>query len=139
MRRWLLIAVVLVVLPAIIAVPSVLTARQRSKQKRTMADMRTLATAIEAYWTDHPDWRPANSAGSPARLASLLKPKYIQEIPVRDGWGRTFGVFVGGTDYTIWALGGDGKRDPKWNGPATSFDNDLVYQNGTFIQYPEGA
>jgi len=138
-RRWFLIPVAVVVLLAIIAFPNVLTAVQRSKQKRTMSDMRTLATVIEEYWTDHPDWRPANSAGSPGRLAALLKPKYIKEVPVRDDWGRPFGVFVGGTEYAIWSLGKDGTRDPKWNGPSTSFDNDLVYQNGTFTQYPEGT
>ena len=138
MRRWLLILVAPLALGSI-AVPNVLTAIQRSNQKRTMADMRTLATAIEAYWTDHPDWRPANSAGSPARLAALLKPKYIKQIPMKDGWGRTFGVFVGGTDYTIWSLGKDAKRDPKWSGPVTKFDNDLVYQNGNFTQFPEGT
>ena len=133
------IPAVLVALLGSVAVPNIRTAMQRSKQKRTMADMRTLATAIEEYWTDHPDWRPANSAGSPARLAALLKPNYIKEIPVRDGWGRPFGVLVGGTDYTIWSLGKDGKRDPKWQGPSFRFDNDLVYQNGTFTQYPEGT
>jgi len=133
-RRGSLIVLVLVVLLAIIAVPNLLKAMQSSKQKLTMAEMRTLATAIEAYWMDHPDWRPANSVGSPARLAPLLK-----QIPVNDGWGRPFGVFIGGTDYTIWSLGRDGKRDPKWSGATTSFDNDLVYQNGTFTQYPEGA
>jgi general secretion pathway protein G len=133
-RGLLLISFIPLAVLASIAVPNVLTAMQRSRQKRTMADMRTLATAIEEYWTDHPDWRPANSAGSPARLAPLLK-----KIPVNDGWGRPFGVFIGGTDYTIWSLGRDGKRDPKWNGPTTNFDNDLVYQNGTFRQYPEGV
>jgi len=133
-RRGSLIVLVLVVLLAIIAVPNLLKAMQSSKQKKlTMAEMRTLATAIEAYWMDHPDWRPANSVGSPARLAPL------KQIPVNDGWGRPFGVFIGGTDYTIWSLGRDGKRDPKWSGATTSFDNDLVYQNGTFTQYPEGA
>ncbi|HMC21238.1 MAG TPA: hypothetical protein VKL19_05295, partial [Thermoanaerobaculia bacterium] len=116
MRRGSLIVLVLVVLLAIIAVPNLLKAMQSSKQKLTMAEMRTLATAIEAYWMDHPDWRPANSVGSPARLAPL------KQIPVNDGWGRPFGVFIGGTDYTIWSLGRDGKRDPKWSGATTSFD-----------------
>src|SRR5438270_13990627 len=37
---------------AAIAIPNLLTAMQRSKQKRTMADMRTIATAWEARATD---------------------------------------------------------------------------------------
>jgi len=104
-----------------------------------MADIRTLATAIESYWSDHPDWRPANSVGPPSRLTRLLQPKYIEQIPENDGWGHPFRVFIGGESYTIWSLGKDGKRDAKWDGATTNFDNDLVYTNGTFTQYPEGV
>jgi type II secretory pathway pseudopilin PulG len=35
-----------------VAVPNLLTARSRSRQKHTMADMRTLASAFEARATD---------------------------------------------------------------------------------------
>lgn len=112
-----------------------------------MADMRTLSTAIEAYLTDHPHWKPARSEGSPARLASMLVPTYIKQLPVNDGWGHPFGVSIGSVrkdgeetvDYTIWSLGKDGKRDSKWGGAAHEFENDLVYSNGTFLQYPEGV
>src|ERR1700742_260140 len=38
---------------AAIAIPNFLTAMQRSKQKRTMADIRTVSTAVEAYAFDH--------------------------------------------------------------------------------------
>src|SRR5688572_19993979 len=34
---------------AAIAIPNLLTAQHRSKQARTMADLRTIATAVEAY------------------------------------------------------------------------------------------
>ena len=36
-----------------IAIPNLLTAMQRSKQKRTMADMRSLATAVEEIGRAH--------------------------------------------------------------------------------------
>jgi hypothetical protein len=108
-----------------------------------MADIRSIATAIEAYESDHPDWKPARSGGSPARLTSLLQPAYIKQLPVNDGWNRPMHLAVW-TDkddapaYRIWSLGKDGKRDAKWGGVIRTFDNDLVYENGSFTQWPEG-
>ena len=48
----LLIVVAIIGILAAIAIPNLLTAMQRAKQKRTMADMRTIATAWEARATD---------------------------------------------------------------------------------------
>src|SRR3989442_14034679 len=48
----LLIVVAIIGILAAIAIPNLLTAMQRSKQKRTMADIRTIATAWEARATD---------------------------------------------------------------------------------------
>jgi type IV pilus assembly protein PilA len=48
----LLIVVAIIGILAAIAIPNLLTAMQRSKQKRTMADMRSIATAWEARATD---------------------------------------------------------------------------------------
>ena len=48
----LLIVVAIIGILAAIAIPNLLTAIQRSKQKRTMSDMRTIAVAWEAHATD---------------------------------------------------------------------------------------
>ena len=48
----LLIVVAIIGILAAIAIPNLLTAMQRAKQKRTMADIRTIATAWEARATD---------------------------------------------------------------------------------------
>jgi len=48
----LLIVVAIIAILAAIAVPNFLEAQTRSKVSRAMADMRSLATAIEAYRTD---------------------------------------------------------------------------------------
>ena len=42
------VVVAIIGILAAIAIPNLLTAMQRSEQKRTMADIRTIATAIEA-------------------------------------------------------------------------------------------
>lgn len=49
----LLIVVAIIAILAAIAVPNFLEAQTRSKVSRTVADMRSMATAIEAYRVDH--------------------------------------------------------------------------------------
>src|SRR5215212_5240736 len=65
---------------AAIAIPNLLTAMQRSKQKRSMADIRTIATAVEAYATDHNRYPP------PGELESSVVPTYVKSLPKVDGW-----------------------------------------------------
>ena len=78
----LLIVVAIIGILAAIAIPNLLTAMKRSKQKRTMADMRTIATAWEARATDVNRY---NAAGvtlptvsvSAATLGNYLSPTYV--------------------------------------------------------------
>ena len=149
----LLIVVAIIGILAAIAIPNLLTAMQRSKQKRTMADMRTIATAWEARATDVNRY---NAAGvtfpttnvSIANLTSFLSPTYVKTFPQRDGWGTNWGLGADqawGTTtaaqvYAIISYGKDGAAQTSWSGGATTaFDCDIVYSNGTFIQYPEGV
>src|SRR4051812_48252497 len=93
----LLIVVAIIGILAAIAIPNLLTAMQRSKQKRTMADMRTIATAWEARATDVNKY---NAAGAITALATCSKtidatalsgglvPTYIKLLPLKDGWGN---------------------------------------------------
>lgn len=59
----LLIVVAIIAILAAIAVPNFLEAQTRSKVSRVQADMRSLATGIEAYWVDYnkmfPTYRPS--------------------------------------------------------------------------------
>jgi prepilin-type N-terminal cleavage/methylation domain-containing protein len=54
----LLIVVAIIAILAAIAVPNFLEAQTRSKVSRTLADMRTMATGIEAYYVDHNNYIP---------------------------------------------------------------------------------
>src|SRR5713101_4588662 len=84
----LLIVVAIIGILAAIAIPNLLTAMQRSKQKRTMADMRTIATAWEARATDVNRY---NAAGltlptvsvSAATLATNLSRRYVKTFPTK--------------------------------------------------------
>ncbi|MCK5220504.1 MAG: prepilin-type N-terminal cleavage/methylation domain-containing protein, partial [Candidatus Aminicenantes bacterium] len=49
----LLIVVAIIGIVAAIAIPNLLTAVQKSKQKATMGDMKAIGTAVESYVTDN--------------------------------------------------------------------------------------
>ena len=86
----LLIVVAIIGILAAIAIPNLLTAMQRSKQKRTMADIRSIATAWEARATDVNKYNAAGAVTLPAgvvdtTLSAALSPTYIKQLPPRDG------------------------------------------------------
>ena len=132
---------------AAIAIPNMLTAQNRAKQKRTMADMRSIATAAEAYATDTNHYPNANSVDG---LRSLLTPTYIRDVPAKDGWGHDFRyeAWSSTTELDTYAVGSAGK-DGVWEhdklqeysnlGATRQFDCDIIYSNGNFAQYPEGV
>lgn len=154
----LLIVVAIIGILAAIAIPNLLTAMQRSKQKRTMADMRSIATAWEARATDTNSYNAAGwsklTGGAPtaSELMVQLSPTYIRQFPNKDGWGNSWlfttdAAFpIAGTAaqrYQIISGGRDGGAGSDTGNPdntkTTDFDNDIVYENGNFVQWPEGA
>ena len=155
----LLIVVAIIGILAAIAIPNLLTAMQRAKQKRTMADMRTVATAWEARATDVNRYNAAGAVSYPgtgnitsANLTSFLAPTYVKTFPKVDGWGNSWvlsadQVFgppagtVAAQQYAIVSTGKDGTAQtvPVLGGATTNFDCDIVYSTGSFIQYPEGV
>src|SRR5437667_2758951 len=96
----LLIVVAIIGILAAIAIPNLLTAMQRSKQKRTMADMRTIATECEARATDLNKYNAAGACSFPqtdaglSNLQSYLAPTYVKTFPSKDGWGNDWGFYV---------------------------------------------
>src|SRR6266702_3414827 len=93
----LLIVIAIIGILAAIAIPNLLSAVQRGKQKRTMGDMRSLATAIEAYAVDNNVYPPAACASGLFTTAdktlddsswTALTPTYISLAPKKDGWGN---------------------------------------------------
>ena len=123
---------------AAIAVPNLLNAIDRGKQQRTMADLRSIATAIEAYAVDN-DFYP--TALDIDELESVLEPVYIRNIPETDGWGNRLIYLPGeppGSGYRIRSFGKDGVAEavPR-GGPTGDFDCDIVFIDGQFTQWPE--
>jgi type II secretory pathway pseudopilin PulG len=144
-----LVVVAIIGILAAIAIPNLLTAMQRSKQRRTMADMLTMAGAVEAYAEDNNKHFP--DAISIDQLSQSLSPKYVQRLQTKDGWANQFRYDCWSTSgsgpcdsYVIASAGKDGKfevEDPtkyQGRGATTNFDDDIVFENGKFIQSPEG-
>src|SRR5688500_2572428 len=104
----LLIVVAIIGILAAIAIPNLLTAMQRSRQKRSMADMRTIASAWEARATDVNSYAAAgitwpDPTVSIDTLTTTISPTYINKIPLYDGWGVKFqvGKTTEGDSYSI--------------------------------------
>lgn len=152
----LLVVVAIIGIIAAIAIPNLLTAIQRAKQRRTMVDMRNMATAWEARNTESGRYNAAGQAGGVEGadqtvtlddLSTMLSPTYIKILPHFDAWGTPYEAFTnqpfggagGANVYAIISGGKDGViNTDATTGPFTNFDCDIVYSNGTFLSYPDG-
>src|SRR6187401_2406385 len=91
----LLIVVAIIGIIAAIAIPNLLNAIQRGKQKRTMSDLRSIGTAVESYQVDN-GYIVRNTA-TLAAAADSLAPTFIKKAPTLDAW-RGGIVYTSGTD-----------------------------------------
>ena len=147
----LLIVIAIIGILAAIAIPNLLNAVQRGKQKRTMSDMRALATAVEAYAVDNNVYpNAASCAGLYTADANVvldsvsfsrLSPTYIAQAPKSDGWGGFFlyASDATGGNYRITSLARDKAATALVCGTTSNFNDDIAYADGTFIQWPEGT
>ena len=156
----LLIVVAIIGIIAALLIPNFIDALQKSKQKRTEADMRNLGTAMFAWLTDQAGAAAAGAgatssvdlgnfqATNATDLGTVLVSQYIQSIPVQDGWKHNFSYYM---NYTN-PLGGVGimgivsyGRDNASEGPSytvtgfdpTDYDRDLVWADGYFVRWPQ--
>src|SRR5262249_24413382 len=119
-----MIVVMIIGVIAAISIPNLMTAIERSRQKRTMADMRNLATAWEARDVETGRF---NAAGGQVpgitdvvdvnNLEYELAPTYIKTMPKTDGWKHPYELFTSapwgspapGAGYAIISPGRDGR------------------------------
>src|SRR5450756_1003425 len=125
----LLIVVAIIGIIVAIAIPNLLNAIQRAKQKRTMGDMRSSGTAAEAYAVDFNHYPAAAGYAKPTGLTvpptatfggstgstfnAKVTPTYIRVLPLSDGWSSWFLYGNGNTasDYVIYSNGKNGSKD----------------------------
>jgi general secretion pathway protein G len=128
--EMIVVVAVLGILVAIV-IPALLTAVDRSRQRRSMADMTNIAKANGMYQVD---------AGRFVAALADLQPNYMQIVPANDAWGNAFQYTPAGNQrsYELRSLGKDGAvgpaAPPLWfNEP---FEPDLVMDTGQFTQMP---
>jgi len=158
----LLIVIAVIGIIAAILIPNLLDSLQKAKQKRTVADIRSVGGAWFSWLTDQVGAAASGQQTidftfgttlSAAQLQSTLFPTttffYIQSVPEFDGWGGTYeyridagsllsppvmGIRSGGRDRVA-------SSDQYPLGPfvTTDYDQDIVWTDGFFINYPAGA
>jgi general secretion pathway protein G len=99
----LLIVVAIIGIIAAIAIPNLLNAINRGRQKRSMADIRTIGTAIEAYAVDmafYPTWAE-NPVTAGTTIVGNLEPTYVKTVPREDGWRTPFYCASQSRFYTL--------------------------------------
>ncbi len=111
-------------------------------------------TAVEAYAVDLNRYPPAAGSydlpfamgtSTMATMATYISPTYIKSVPRADGWNSWF-IYTTDTTGSAYIFASGGKDgtvtvsavgSPK--GPTTDFNADIVYSNGSFLQWPEGV
>jgi general secretion pathway protein G len=140
----LLIVIAVIGIIAAIAIPNLLTAIQKGKQKATIGDMKTIGTAVESYISDVSMAPGAGAVTTLSQLEVYLESFYAKQLPIRDSWGELFRYesgSIGNTQefYSIISYGSDCLATAM--NPANSdyivttlgdFKNDICFSNGTF-------
>lgn len=149
----LLVVVAIIGILSAIAIPNLLLAIQRARQRRTMVDIKNMATAWEARNTDQNRYNAAGGVEGAdiqvpmATLNTWLSPTYIRKFPTQDAWGNDFACFVDqdigaplpASRYAVVSGGHDGVISAQFfAGSFTNYDCDIVFSNGTFLSFPEG-
>ena len=135
----LLIVCAVIGLLVAIAVPNLVNAIQRGRQARTVGDLRGLATAVAMYQQDYAKFPLESSFVVVDNLEDSIRP-YMGNMAKFDGWRRSFMYISDGDNYTLVSYGMNGVADQPWaQGPIHFFDDDIVIQGGSFMQWPEGV
>ena len=142
-KRWkklILLTVILSCLPLYVVTTNLYLAMQRGDQKRNLADMRAIGTAVEAYAVDHQIYPPGNS--TVAAISHYIEPLYIKSAPKKDSWGNLFlyQTSSDGLSYTITSYGKDHMPDSPghYKGVIARFTNDITFSQGSFTAFPIG-
>ncbi len=142
-KRWkklILLTLLFLSLPLYVVTTNLYLSIQRADQKRNLADMRAIGTAVEAYAVDHQIYPPGNS--TVAAISHFIEPLYIKSVPKKDSWGNLvlYQTSADGQSYTITSYGKDHKLDSPghYKGVIARFTNDITFSQGSFTAFPIG-
>jgi general secretion pathway protein G len=133
----LLVVVAIIGVISAIAIPALQLALDKSRQRVTMADMRSIGSAIQLYEIDHSIF--PDDATPAATLVQLLKPHTKEALPSRDSWHHDYDYHSDSyTWYSLQSMGRDGIDGVDiTQATAMQFDLDLIYSVGRFSNAPE--
>ncbi len=136
----LLIVIAIIGLIAAIAIPNLMSALNKAKQTKTMADIKAIGSALETYAVDNNTY-PKGLGDANAQVLGQYLSRYLKTIPPGDGWNNPWHVDTNstGTVYTITSYGADGVAGSNPGGPTADFKSDIIYTNSSFYQWPQGA
>jgi general secretion pathway protein G len=147
----LLIVVAIIGIIAAIAIPNLISAMQRARQKRAIGELRGMATACTSYSTDtnaFPLATPTFTATDAIPQMVELAPYYMKSVPNPDPWAHKYEYATNAEaqDFAIRSLGVKSAEDtPNFETvivlsyhPTGCFENDIVWANGAFVYAPEG-
>jgi len=155
----LLIVIAIIGLIAAMLIPNMLDAFQKAKQKRTLADMRIIGTAMLSWLTDEVGAAAAGQSSTVVTmsdygssfndtvLSTVLVPEYLQDVPRLDGWKRPYEFYLRFTTpsaqqvMAIRSPGRDGVDDSATYTVTafdhTDYDRDIVWADGFFVRWPQ--
>lgn len=163
----LLIVVAIIGILAVLLIPNAITAIQKAKQKSTMKDILSIATAASDFAADNGEWTFSQTGdiNPSSDFVQAITPFYIKICPVVDHWGEPYKVYlgsqatvrniqpedVGPDDFVIESYGRDGNSDGWVYDPTSTEDDfytvdglpafklDMVNWNGSWIRAPRVA
>ena len=155
----LLIVIAIIGIIASMLIPNMLDAMQKTKQKRTMADMRITGGAMFSWLTDQVGAAAAGQASTQINLAdygglktvadlnTILVPQYLQDIPIKDGWKSTYDYYLNTSNphsRHVMAIRSRGRNAvPEANTYSvtgfdpTDYDQDVVWADGFMVRWPD--
>lgn len=125
----LLVVIAIIGILATLLISNAMEVLQKTKQKKTMAMIVTIATACAHYVTDT-GYAPAAGTQSgvlqpSSAFVQVISPVYTKTFPINDEWGHPFRIYtgkavstvynipeeeIGNDDFLIVSLGRDGKE-----------------------------
>ena len=135
----LLVVVAIVGIISSLALAALANSLDKGKQKRTMADLHSMAEAVESYSIDHATYPRGVSDWNTMR--NFVSPFFIRTPPDADGWAHGWVVATDavGDSYSLVSLGKDGVQGAWGGGVTGDFNCDIVLSNGQFFQWPQGT
>lgn len=110
-------------------------------QRRTMFDLKRIGTLVEEFAKQREGQYPVcnDFVEVEGCLAKKMPGGTFTSVRTRDAWGRPFQYHTDreGKEYILVSYATDGLYDELGKvGPTQSFDCDIVFSNGDFIQWP---